>query len=63
MLQLSRLNLEMARDNNAPIDYLEMLENKLLVWEDIEKQLTQEGEDPNTFLIEFSFKVEEKSKM
>lgn len=58
MMQLSRLNLEMAQDNNAPEQHLELLESKLLVWEEIEKELIAEGQDPHTFLIKFRLKIE-----
>ena len=59
MLQLSRLNLEIARDNNVSAEYLEILESKVLVWEEIENELNTEGRDPKLFFIEFRFKIEE----
>lgn len=58
MMQLSRLNIEMSRDNNAPEEHLQMLESKLLVWQEIEKELATQGQDPNTFLIEFRLQIE-----
>ena len=56
MLHLRQLYLEMARDNEAPIEYIQILENQILFWEEMKKELKAEGRDPNTFYIKFSLK-------
>lgn len=56
-LRLSRLELEMARDNNVPAEYLKSLEEKVLVLEEVEKELNAEGTDPHTFFIAFRLEI------
>lgn len=56
-LWLSRLELEMARDNHVPAEYLNSLEEKVLVWEEVEKELNAEGTDLNTFFTAFRLEI------
>lgn len=56
-LRLSRMELEMARDKNLPTEHLDMLEEEVLVWEEIEKELNAEGTDLNTFFTAFHLEI------
>ena len=56
-LRLSRIELEMARDKNFPAEHLDLLEEEVLVWEEIEKELNAEGTDLNTFFTGFGLEI------
>lgn len=53
ILRLRRIELEMARDKNFPTEQLYMLEETVFFWEEMEKELNEEGTDPNTFFTGF----------
>ena len=56
-LRLRRLELEMARENDVPAEYLESLEEDVLVLEEVEKELNAEGTDPHTFFVAFRLEI------
>ena len=53
MLRLSRLDLEIARNNKAENGDIRELEDDLLLWEEVKKELKAESIDPNTFFTAF----------
>lgn len=53
ILRLSRLDLEIARNNKAENGNIHELEDDLLLWEEVEKELKTESIDPNTFFSAF----------
>ena len=56
-LRLRRLELEIAKENNVPVEYLKSLEEKVLVLEEVEKELIAEGTDPKTFFVKFRLEI------
>lgn len=57
ILRLRRIELEMARDKNFPTKHLYMLEEQVLFWEEMKKELNAEGTDPHTFFTAFRLKI------
>ena len=47
----------MARENDVPAEYLESLEEDVLVLEEVEKELNAEGTDPHTFFVAFRLEI------
>ena len=57
ILRLRRIELEMARDKNFPTEQLYMLEETVFFWEEMEKELNEEGADLNTFFTGFGLEI------
>lgn len=53
MLRLSRLDLEIAKNNKAENGNIHELEDNLLLWEEVERELKAENIDPNVFFNAF----------
>lgn len=52
-LQLMKWELQIAKDNKESPGYIAELEKDVLFWTELQAELISEGEDPNTFVIEF----------
>ena len=46
-----------APANDVPAEYLESLEEDVLVLEEVEKELNAEGTDPHTFFVAFRLEI------
>lgn len=56
----SHIALEIAKDNKSENDYIQELEDNILLWDELEKELEAEGRDPAAYYIPFRLMSKEK---